>query len=149
MVQYDPWTGDFWETFDQLRRGIDEVFSRWSERAPTARGAGVYPAVNLFETPDGYILTAELPGLRREDLHVSVEANRVTLRGERRVEPPREPDTSIHRLERPSGVFRRTFELPLAVDADKAEALYRHGVLMLRIPKAPESRPRNIAVKGA
>jgi HSP20 family protein len=81
-----------------------------------------------------------------QDVDLSIESNRVTLRGERRVERP--GDASAHRLERPSGSFQRTVELPGDVDADKAEATCRHGVLMLRIPKAPQHQRRRITVSG-
>lgn len=146
----NPWAEDLWSTFDELRRGIDEVFQRWGTGAtPRARAAAVYPPVNLYETADTVILTAELPGLRAEDLQVTAEAHRLTLRGERRIEYPADPQTSLHRIERPSGVFRRTIELPQAADTEKIEAIYRHGVLTVRVPKAPQSRARTVSVKTA
>jgi HSP20 family protein len=152
MAQYrwfHPWPGESWSAFDELRRSMDDVFDRFG--APVARGAapGVFPPVNLYETSEGYVLTAELPGLRSEDIQISLEGNRVTLRGERRIEYPKDPQTSIHRLERPSGVFRRTFELPVGVDADKADAVHRDGILLLRMPKAPEHQPRQITVASS
>jgi HSP20 family protein len=152
MAQYrwfHPWPGDTWSAFEELRRSMDDLFERYGTEAGRAAGAGVYPPVNLYETSEGYVLTAELPGLRSEDIQVSVEGNRVTLRGERRIEYPKNPETSIHRLERQSGVFRRTFELPVAVDADKADAVHRDGILLLRILKAPEHQPRQIAVTSS
>ena len=98
-------------------------------------------------SPDGYVVTAELPGLRVDDIEITVERDRLTLRGERRIEHPE--DASLHRVERQAGGFRRTIELPVDVDADKAQAVYRNGVLMLQIPKAAAHQPRQIAVESS
>ena len=147
MAQYwisEPWSGDSWTSFDQLRRGMDQLFERAGAR--TARRAAVFPPVNLYETAQGYVLTAELPGVTADDLEISVERNRVTLGGRRTIERPN--DASVHRAERASGTFRRAVELPAEVDADKAEASHRNGVLMLRIPKQQKHQPRRIAVKA-
>jgi HSP20 family protein len=150
----DPWFSDPWYggegDFGELRRRMDELFDRFpGGRTPAQRGpvSGVFPPVNLYEAGDGFVLTAEVPGLRAEDIDVSVEANRVTLRGERKVEYPQ--DASPHRVERRAGAFRRTVQLPVELDGDKVEAIYRNGVLTLRIPKAPEHQPRRISVKAS
>jgi HSP20 family protein len=148
MAQYwlsDPWSSDPWISFDHLRRGMEELFERAGARS--GRRAGVFPPVNLYETADGYVLTAELPGLGAQDIEISIESNRVTLGGQRSIERPE--DASVHRTERASGAFRRTVELPAEIDADKVEASHRNGVLMLRIPKAEKHQPRRIAVKAS
>ncbi len=132
-------------SFDQLRRGLDELFERVG--AGPSRRAGAFPPMNLFESEDGFVLTAELPGVKGDDIEIAVEGNRVTVRGERKIDHP--SDASVHRLERQSGAFRRTLELPVEIDAEKAEAVHRHGVLMLRIPKAPEHQPRRINVQSS
>jgi HSP20 family protein len=147
MAQFwfsDPWSADPRGSFDQLRRSMEDLFDSWGTRG--VRRAGVYPPVNLYETADGWVLTADLPGLRSDEIAVSIEGDRITLRGERRLEPPQ--DASPHRLERPSGSFQRTLQLPSEVDASKIEAVHRHGVLMLRIPKSAAQQPRRIAVQG-
>ena len=141
----EPWSGGPWLSFDQLRRGMDELFERADARS-ARRGAG-FPPVNLYETAEGFVLTAELPGLGASDIEIAIERNRVTLGGQRTVERP--GDASIHRAERASGSFRRTVELPAEVDADKAEATHRNGVLMLRIPKEEKHLPRRISVKAS
>jgi HSP20 family protein len=102
--------------------------------------------VNLYESADGYVLTAEVPGSSRDDLDVSVEGSRVTLSGKRRIELPE--GASVHRRERPEGSFRRTVELPAPLDAEKAEAVYRHGVLSVRVPKASSHQPRSIGIRA-
>lgn len=148
MAQYwlsQPWSRDSWTSFDQLRRGMDELFERLGHSEQ--RAAAGFPAVNLYETSDAYVLTAELPGLGRDDIEVSIEGNRLSLRGQRSIEHP--SDASIHRAERRSGEFRRAIELPADVDADKAEAVHRNGVLMLRLPKSEAQQPRRISVQAS
>ena len=141
----EPASADPWASLGRLARGLDEWTAQWGARP--ARRAGVFPPVNLYETADGYVLTAELPGLKSEEIEVTVERDRVTLRGQRRIERPK--DASLHRVERQAGTFRRTVQLPVEVASDKVEAAYRNGILMLRIPKAAELRPRRISVASS
>jgi HSP20 family protein len=144
MAQYwlsSPWF-DPGPDLGDLQRRMDQLFQRVS--GPTAARGGVFPPVNLYETSDGYVLTAEVPGLKSDEIEVAVEHDRLTLSGERRVEHPQE--ASLHRVERRAGSFRRTLQLPSELDADKVEASYRNGVLRVRIPKAPEHQPRRIRV---
>jgi HSP20 family protein len=138
-----PWSSDPYPSFEQLRHEMDEVFDRAGARTTCRTGA--YPPVNLYETLDDYVLTAELPGVGAGDIDLSIERNRVTLRGGRQIEHP--SDASLHRVERQGGRFRRSIELPAEVDGAKAEAAHRNGVLVLRIPKAEAHKPRRIEVK--
>jgi HSP20 family protein len=143
---YRPRAREPWGGFDDLRRELDAVLGRFGAREPGLR-RGVFPATNLYETSEGYVLTAELPGVSPGDIEVSIEGTTLTLRGERRVDHG-DAETNIHRLERQSGSFRRAFELPVAVDGEKVQAVHKNGVLMLRLPKAPEHQPRTIAVQA-
>ena len=96
--------------------------------------AGWSPPVDLHETPEGYVLTAELPGLNRDDLEIQMQDGRLTLSGVRR-----ERDGTCdqyHRVERGRGSFSRTFQLPLPVDAERITADLRDGVLTITCPKA-------------
>ena len=138
-----PWSSDLDSSFEQLRREMENLFDRAGAR--TTRRAGAFPPVNLYETVDDYVLTAELPGVGAKDIDLSIERNRLTLRGERRIEHP--SDASVHRVERQGGRFRRTIELPAEVDGARAEAAHRNGVLVLRIPKAEAHKPRKIEVR--
>lgn len=149
MAQYSvyrPWAGESWGGFDELRREMDALLGRFGAVGPDGR-RGVFPAVNLYETGETYVLTAELPGVNPDAIEVSVEGTTVTLGGERKIDYGN-GGTSAHRLERQSGRFRRAFELPVSVDPDKVEAIHRNGVLMLRLPKAAEHRPRQISVQA-
>jgi HSP20 family protein len=107
-------------------------------------GASVYPAVNLFTDADGYVLRAEVPGIRPEQLGVQVESGQLTLSGER-VAP--EGKGSYHRRERHFGRFSRTLPLPSDADPERVEAQARSGVLTVRIHKLASAKPRHVAVK--
>jgi HSP20 family protein len=129
---------------------MDAVLNRFDTEPSQSSGwRGVYPAVNLYETADAYMLMAELPGLETEDIDVSLEGSTVTLRGERKIDYANEGGVSLHRRERQVGSFRRAFELPAVIDADKVEAVHRNGVLMLRLPKSAASQPRQISVQAS
>jgi HSP20 family protein len=148
MSQLDllrPWSQESWGGFEALRREMDDLFDRFGTFSP-ALARTAFPSVNLYETDDAYVLTAELPGIAPEDLEVSLEGSTVTLRGERKAVS--EEGASVHRSERPSGAFRRAIDLPVPIDGEKVEAVHRHGVLTLRLPKAAEHRPRQISVKA-
>lgn len=98
------------------------------------------PAVDLHETPDRYVITAELPGMSRKDLQIHVQEGRLTLSGVRR---GRElPCEEYHRIERGHGAFSRTFQLAVPIDADGVEAELRHGVLTVTCPKQAAATTR-------
>jgi HSP20 family protein len=133
---------------DEFRRELDSLFDRRAGLPPVRGGAGgVYPPTNLYETADAYVLTAELPGVEPDDIHVSIEDSTVSIHGERKSDHENHEDASLHRVERQAGSFRRAFSLPRKVDADKVDAVHKNGVLMLRVPKSPEARARQIAVR--
>jgi len=135
-----PWAG----LLQELQREMGGVPNADSVFQGTR---GVYPPVNLQETAEGYVLTAEIPGVAPEDIDVSVEGTTVTLSGERKIELAVGDGTAVHRRERQSGSFRRAFELPAKVDLDAAKATHKNGVLTLRLPKAAEAKPRQIAIE--
>jgi len=142
-----PRAADPWRDFDRLHQEMDQLFHRFGgQGARTGAVRGVFPPVNLYETEDAYVLTAELPGVPPGEIQLALEGSTVTLQGERRIEYGEED--SLHRRERQSGRFRRSFELPAAIDAEKVEAVHRNGVLMLNLPKSPEARPRQISVQA-
>jgi HSP20 family protein len=123
-----------------MRRLQDEV-SRGAAKALE------FPAVNVFANRDGAIITAELPGVRSEDLDISVHRDAVTITGERRTEI--EEARGYHRRERHGGRFVRTVSLPFVVDPDKVQADLVNGVLTLELPRAEEDKPKRINVKAS
>lgn len=102
------------------------------------------PPVDLHETDDRYVITAELPGLRREDVQIHFLDSRLTLSGTRRERSA--PCEQYHRIERGHGLFSRTFELPVAILADEITADLENGVLTVIVPKSPDGAPRRIQV---
>ena len=108
---------------------------------------GVYPPVNLTEDAEGYVLTAELPGVAPEAVDVTIEGSTVTISGQRKIEYAAGDGIAVHRRERQSGTFRRAFELPAEIDVDAAKATHKQGVLTLALPKADSVKPRQISVE--
>ncbi len=104
------------------------------------------PKVDIEENKEGYVLKAELPGMKQEDIKISISDNQLVIRGEKRREVEN-GDTTYHRVERVYGAFERAFTISKAVRADKIEALYRDGVLEIHVPKAEEARAREIQIK--
>jgi HSP20 family protein len=108
--------------------------------------AGWVPPVDIFEDAEGITLRAELPGLTAEDIDIRLENGTLTLRGERKLEQEERKD-GYHRIERFYGTFSRSFSLPPTVDAEKARAESKNGVLSVFLPKREETKPKQIKVK--
>jgi HSP20 family protein len=104
------------------------------------------PPVDIHETAAGAIVVrAELPDMKREDIKITYENNVLTIEGERRREEVKDTER-YHRVERSYGAFRRSFAMPVAVDATNVQASYRDGVLSVTLPRREETRPRQIQV---
>lgn len=103
------------------------------------------PAVDIRETGDSYVVSAELPGLSKEDVQITIENNVLKLTGERRFEKEVKEE-EFHRVERAYGTFSRAFALPTRVDPERVEASFKDGILTITVPKAAEARPRKIEI---
>jgi HSP20 family protein len=123
-------------------RDLLAIQQRLDQFAPSPEGWA--PAVDLHETDDRYVLTAEVPGLAREELQIHVHDGRLTLSGTRRERPV--PCEQYHRVERGHGTFSRTFQLPLPIAVDRITADLKDGILTVTVPKSPEATPRRIRV---
>jgi HSP20 family protein len=122
---------------------------RWdpfAEIAPIAAGTVFAPSFDVKETNEGYVFTADLPGVKESDLELSLTGNRLTISGKRE-EEKKEEGERWYTYERSYGTFSRSFTLPEGVDADHAEANLKEGVLRVTIPKRPEMKPRKIELK--
>jgi HSP20 family protein len=141
----DPFTG-----FDELQEEINKLFED-ATRTPGPRGIferTFSPAVDVSETADSYQVVCDLPGMDMEDIEISISSNVLTLKGEKKVTPKQKSD-QLYREETSVGRFQRTLQLPLAVDADKASAVLKNGVLTVQLPKREDVRPRQITVKAS
>ncbi len=133
----------------RLGRLFDEAFRGWplaTEEDGNSPVAQWIPAVDVFEDEHAVRIAAEVPGVRPDDVKISLENNLLTIRGEKR-QVAEENTDRVHRYERSYGAFERTFRVPASVDADHIEATYDAGVLTVRLPKAERAKPRQIAVK--
>lgn len=143
VVRFDPFR-EMAVLQDRMHRLFGDVYGR-REDDLTSRGTWV-PAVDIYEDgKEALVLKAELPDMRREDIHLAVENNTLTLSGER----PPEAGVSqerYHRMERATGAFSRSFSLPPTVDAARISAEYKQGLLSVRLPMREEARPRTINV---
>lgn len=153
MAQYSvyrPWATRPFGSLDQLRSEMNDLFDRGLGRgAGLVQTSGVFPPVNLYETRDAYFLTAEIPGVEPDEIHVSLEDSTLTIQGERKLDAADYEEATPHRVERQAGSFRRAFSMPAKIDGDKVEAAHKNGVLMLRVPKSPEVQPRQITVQAS
>lgn len=125
-----------------------ESFLRDAGQWSGSRGERVFPAVCITQDADHFFLRAELPGMQSDDLDLTVDGNKITLRGRRAI-PTESDDVSFHRRERVAGTFARTVSLPADISTDEVTATYRNGILTVVAPKAPEAKPRQIAVNAS
>ena len=139
-----------WPNFGRLtslRDEIDRLFE--SPLAELARSSqllsGWTPALDIFEDKDNVIVKAELPGMKREEIEVSLHDGSLSISGERKSETKHE-EAEVYRAERFVGRFQRTVSLPTAVAADKVKAQYKDGILTVTLPKTEESKPKQIEV---
>jgi HSP20 family protein len=141
LVRWEPFAGlgDARSIFNDL---FDQNFGHSWTRPSNSKW---YPAVDVLESKDSYLIRAELPGMKKEDIKVEVKDGVLTLSGERKAEQPAEGVEYRH-SERVAAKFWRSFSLPETVKLDAIEAAYKDGVLEIRVPKAEEAKPRQIEV---
>lgn len=132
-----------WNHFDDLFANEDAW--KWPVRANERR---FLPAVDIRETKDGYVLTADVPGVPADSLDISVKDGVLTLQGERSTES-RTTEAGYQRVERTVGKFQRSFVLPKGVHAEGIDAKIDNGVLTVTIPKPVTALPRKIEIKVA
>ena len=140
-----------WGALDQLsnlRQEISRLFELpFGESARESEFFGWAPVVDLYEDKDNVVVRAELPGLKKEDIDISLHQNSLIISGERKLESE-DKDGETSRSERFFGRFQRALELPKAVDANKVSATYKDGILTVKLPKTEESKPKQITVKA-
>jgi HSP20 family protein len=133
-----------------LREAVDRLFEQAFTAYPTLwseRPGPLSVPMNVYEAPDHFVVWALLPGIKPEDVQITVEQGTLTIAGE--FKPFVKEGWKPLFQEIGSGYFRREFRLPTEIDAAKVEATYEHGVLTLKLPKAEAARPKTIKVKVA
>jgi HSP20 family protein len=134
-----------WAEFERIRQGLDELSRSYVEKNKGQNRSNVYPALNIYEEPDQLIVTAELPGVKADDLELSIEGDTLTLQGKRDCRQ-NEAGLSYHRREIESGSFSRAVALPVKVDAERVGAKLNNGILTITLMKASAGAPRQIKV---
>ena len=128
---------------EEINRLFDSPFGELTRRTDLFNGWT--PALDLYEDTDNLIVKAELPGMKREEIDISVHDGTLTISGERRYEEKNQ-DAEPYRSERFFGRFHRTLALPKPVQSDKATANYKDGILTVILPKTEEAKPKQIQV---
>ena len=149
LIRWNP-RREVWDPFESLS-DIREEMNRLFDRSFLGRTDGglqgeFAPAIDVIEEKENFLVRADLPGLSKEDVTVSLQDNYLTIRGEKKHETETKEANYYHR-ERVSGTFLRTVGLPTTVDAKKIEASFKDGVLQVRLPKSEAAKPKQIEVK--
>jgi len=139
------------KSFERNPYSMLERVGQMMEDLATVRGEGVddlaswSPSVDIYDKDGKLVVEAELPGIKKDDIQVNVDNGVLTIRGERKKEEEVKED-DFYRVERSYGTFVRSFSLPSDVDADKIDASYQDGMLLLTIPRSEEAKPSKIKV---
>ncbi len=142
LVRWDPW-----REMTSLREDMDRLFDSMSGRYPREREMVWAPPLDIEETKDAVVVRTELPGMKKEDIKISIHGDQLCVSGERRHEAENK-DRTFHRIERAFGKFQRTLVLPVDVAGDKAKAKFTDGVLELTLPKSEKAKAHEIAIEN-
>jgi HSP20 family protein len=137
---------DPFEELDRMRRDLGRFLGDY-ESGRWESPSGVFPLTNITEDKDNFYIRAELPGIKADDLDISITGNSLSISGQRSF-AMEDQNVKYHRRERESGTFRRMIKLPSLVDTNKVEARSAEGVLTITLPKAEETKPRQIPINA-
>jgi HSP20 family protein len=147
----NPVTRSEWSPFDRLATLHDEV-NRLFDFSFPSRDTGLFsgwsPALDLYDEKDDFLVLVELPGMKKEDIQISLHDGVLTVSGERKHESDGQPGKAF-RSERYFGKFQRSVSLPALVDSSKVKAAYKDGILSVTLPKSEEAKPRQIEVTAS
>ncbi len=150
LIRYQSPELSAWPSFDRWANLRDEMNSLFElpSMGNLARQAQLFsgwtPALDLYQNSDNVVAVVELPGMRKEDIDISLHDGMLTIAGERQSSSGEGDDAE--RTERFSGKFRRSISLPTRVDAGKVSATYKDGILTVTLPKAEEAKPKKVEV---
>jgi len=146
IIRWDPFR-DLMTLREKMNRLFEEAFITRGEEKELVSGTWT-PSVDIYETENALILSAEVPGIVEDDIEIKIENNTLTLHGERKFEKETKEE-NFHRIERAYGSFHRSFTLPNYIDQDKIKAEHENGILKITMPKKTEMKPRKVKVLKA
>ena len=142
ILKWDPWN-DLVSMHQELNRVFEKVFS------PEGRGirsAAWIPAIDMFERDGALVVRAELPGIKAEDVDISVVDDTLSIQGERKIKEEVKED-NYYRMEQRYGSFKRVIQLPAKAKVEDVKAVFAEGVLEITLPRAEEEKPRQIKIQ--
>ena len=145
LIRWQPFN-DLISLRDAMDRLFEESFIRPSSQLPGPLGVGDV-ALDIYETQDDVVVKTTVPGVKSEDLDITIAGDTLSIRGETKIEEEVKLESYI-RQERRYGAFSRSVELPSGLDTDNAEATFENGVLTLRVPKLEEVKPKTVRVEA-
>ncbi len=145
LTRWDPFR-EVLSLRDAMDRLFEESFVRPFRAWPWGTDGGLMVPLDMYETDENVIVTAVVPGLKPEDVDITISGNTLNIKGEFQAEEEGRRG-SVHFQERRYGKFQRSVTLPSTVDTDRVEATFENGILKLTLPKVEEARPKHIPVK--
>lgn len=146
------WPAFYWRTpfgeLERFKRQMDLLSDGMTGRLFREPSAGVFPLMNVTEDKDNYFVRAELPGIKSDDIDISVTGDTLTISGERKIAEEK-GEVNYHRREREAGKFSRVVNLPTQIDIGKVEAKCIDGLLLIVLPKAEAAKQKQITVKSS
>jgi HSP20 family protein len=136
------------EELERMKTGLDKLLEKSLSSWPGGISTGVFPLTNITEDKEALYLRAELPGMKANDLDISITGNSISISGKREI-PAEEENAKYHRREREAGSFRRMIKLPVQIDTKQVKAKSVNGVLTIVMPKAENAKPKRIEVKAS
>lgn len=146
IIRWDPFR-DLVTLREKMNRLFEETFTGRGEKKDLVSGTWS-PSVDIYETENALVLSAEVPGMKEDEIEIKIEDNTLILQGERKFEKETKEE-NYHRIERSYGSFYRSFTLPNSIDQDKIQAEHENGILKITMPKKPELKPRKVKVLKA
>ena len=147
VSRWDPFQ-DLLAIQDEMNQLFGRAVGQGSGRGQSQSGERMWaPALDISERKDAYVVTVEVPGIKADDLDITLEDGLLTIKGERRF-TQESSEQQFHRVERRYGSFRRSITLPSQVQAEQIEASFEDGVLEVTVPKAEEAKPKKITVRA-
>jgi HSP20 family protein len=147
LARWDPFQ-DLLAIQDEMNQLFGQVMGQGGRAKAGEAGTRAWaPALDIAERNDAYVVTVEVPGIKPEELNITLENGVLTISGERRFEAETK-EQQFHRIERRYGAFRRSVTLPDRVKADAVEASFEDGLLQVVVPKAEEAKPKRIEIRA-